>query len=278
MTMIKTLLQQEGLWLGYPSEKGGSNNDYAITCLSGTHEDSTPSLNIDKHTGMGGCLVCGFAIGNIYEYLDKTAPELLTLEDELLDMIQELEDGLDTIEIPIDAEYVKKPYRGIGVDVLNLYSAYKHNGRIWFVIRNSFGDIQYMIGRILEDSTETAKYWVVPKGAKKILFPFSAIPYNGEMILVEGITDLLWLNQLGYYNVISGNGTTIAGPDTLAMYANKGMKQLKILYDGDIAGRAAAKKLKDKLSKETYLSVIIDLPDDYDPKMMKSEDVKEVLG
>ena len=42
-----------------------SGGDVVVKCLNPDHEDSNPSMRIDKHSGVFNCLSCGYS-GNIY--------------------------------------------------------------------------------------------------------------------------------------------------------------------------------------------------------------------
>ena len=41
--------------------------DYLLKCISPDHDDSSPSMRVDKTTGIFHCLSCGFK-GNIFTY------------------------------------------------------------------------------------------------------------------------------------------------------------------------------------------------------------------
>ena len=41
--------------------------DYIVSCLNPEHDDSNPSMRIDKITGIFNCFSCGFK-GNIFNY------------------------------------------------------------------------------------------------------------------------------------------------------------------------------------------------------------------
>ena len=41
--------------------------DYQVRCLNPEHEDTHPSMNIDKISGVFNCLSCGYA-GDLYKY------------------------------------------------------------------------------------------------------------------------------------------------------------------------------------------------------------------
>ena len=68
----------------------------------------------------------------------------------------------------------------------------------------------------------------------------SAIVSAGEVLVCEGYTDVMALHQAGIANAVATCGTAV-GPDhfrTLSKYANR----IVLAFDGDDAGRAAARK------------------------------------
>ena len=46
-----------------------SGQDYLIRCLNPEHDDSNPSLRVDKVTGVMHCFSCGFR-GNVFAHFD----------------------------------------------------------------------------------------------------------------------------------------------------------------------------------------------------------------
>ena len=54
-----------------------SGKDYSIHCLNPEHDDSNPSMNVDKITGVFHCFSCGFK-GNIFNYFGA-APNFLDI-------------------------------------------------------------------------------------------------------------------------------------------------------------------------------------------------------
>ena len=44
--------------------------DFVVSCLNPEHDDSNPSMRIDKITGVFNCFSCGYK-GNIFKLFDK---------------------------------------------------------------------------------------------------------------------------------------------------------------------------------------------------------------
>ena len=62
MDVLELLNKQE---VGYTP----SGQDYLIKCLNPEHDDSNPSLRVDKVTGVMHCFSCGFK-GNVFAHFD----------------------------------------------------------------------------------------------------------------------------------------------------------------------------------------------------------------
>ena len=63
---------------------------------------------------------------------------------------------------------------------------------------------------------------------------FNAIRNRGFAIVVEGIIDVLRLNNLGFYNVVAPLGTNLT--DLHLKYLNILTKNIVLMFDGDPAG------------------------------------------
>ncbi len=61
---VEKLLYDEGI-----SFKG-SGKDYLITCLNPNHDDSDPSLRVDKVTGLAHCFASGWK-RNLFRHFGK---------------------------------------------------------------------------------------------------------------------------------------------------------------------------------------------------------------
>ncbi len=94
----------------------------------------------------------------------------------------------------------------------------------------------------------TPKYKFTPPGAKLPLFP-QVSPRLGEIILVEGIYDVINLHDKGLRNVCCCFGTNNINEDKLLMLSMKGATKIGIFFDGDDAGQKAAENVKDMCEK-----------------------------
>jgi DNA primase len=84
----------------------------------------------------------------------------------------------------------------------------------------------------------------------------------------------------GLRNVICTFGTSKLLNETgqkLLSYKIMGVEKIFVLYDGDAAGREAAKKIKPLIETAGFLVEIIDLPEGQDPGVITQEDVNSLI-
>ena len=143
--------------------------------------------------------------------------------------------------------------------------------RVIFTIHNQSGKAVGFAGRILTNDKHSPKYLNSPESdiyhKSKILygmfFAQRAIRKEEECILVEGYTDVLSLHQGGIENVVASSGTSLTVEQVRLI--KRFSPNLKVLYDGDLAGRKAALRGSD-LALEQDLNVrVVLLPADEDP-------------
>ena len=263
-------------------------NDYLIECLNPEHEDSNPSLRIDKITGLFHCLACGFA-GDIYRHFNVNVS---MLDNRVLFLKKKISALYEiSIAMPRGAEPFLAPFRDISVDTLNHFQAFKHSSfedRIVFPLQNDRGNLIGFNARHMY-SDVNPKYIFDPPNMNIDLHPFDAKPIAGTIILVEGIFDMVNLYDKGLTNTVCTFGTafgTTKKPETqkanLAKLLNfklRGVSKIYIMYDGDNAGRNAAINLESYISGE-FIVEQIELEEDVDPGKLSQDDVnylKEML-
>lgn len=143
--------------------------------------------------------------------------------------------------------------------------------RVIFTIHNQSGKAVGFAGRTLTNDKNSPKYLNSPESdiyhKSKILygmfFAQRAIRKEEECILVEGYTDVLSLHQGGIENVVASSGTSLTVEQTRLI--KRFSPNLKVLYDGDLAGRKAALRGSD-LALEQDLNVrVVLLPEGEDP-------------
>jgi len=229
--------------------------DLKILCLSPKHDDSNPSLRIDKITGIFHCLSCGFK-GNIFEHFGQR-PNYLMMKRQMFKT--KLSDKLSEnigFDVPKNAIPYEGNWRGISPETYKQFGAFQHSdnqhiGRIVVPIRSISEKIVGFNGRHMTMNHDP-KYIISPSGAKLPLFPANPQIYNGRLILVEGLFDMLNLYDKGLKNTVCSFGTVkllgrnnVEARNKLNLFKVKGVIGIDIFFDGDEAGQKAAIGVKD---------------------------------
>lgn len=221
-----------------------SGKDYLVRCLNPEHEDRNPSLRIDQTTGIFNCLSCGFK-GNIFDFFGEKANWLQIRREKLKSLITNKLIDTSGYSIPSNAVPFDSDWRGISGNTFKLFEAFQHNnpefiGRVVFPIRNVTGKIVAFCGRHQSDATP--KYLFHPAGASLPLFPV-VTPIQGNIILVEGIMDMINLHDKGLTNAVCAFGVNKITAEKLNILKIQGIVGIDIFYDSDNAGQEAASKL-----------------------------------
>ena len=170
----------------------------------------------------------------------------------------------------IDKEYLA------GADLIK--ESHKHDGyydtfrdRLMFPIFNPSGKLIAFAGRILNESKKTAKYI---NSAQTIVYNKSEVVYGvnfakneirkeQEVILVEGYTDVITMNQHGIKNVVASSGTSLTSGQIrlLKRYGDK----IVMIYDADSAGQKAMDRGMNVALAEGMDVYLMQLPENEDP-------------
>jgi len=240
-------------------------NDYVIKCISPDHEDRNPSMRIDKITGIFHCLSCGFK-GNLFKHFGEK-PNLEELRRESLkDKIRKKLAESIGLEMPLTATAYTNDWRGISGATYEKFEAFTSidfSSRIVFPIRDISGRIVVFQGRHTT-ITEHPKYIFYPNGVSPPLFP-QVKPILGNIILVEGLFDMLNLHDKGLDNAVCAFGTKSINEEKLLMLKIQGVTGIDIIFDGDDAGRAASSSVVELCEKMGFSHRQIDLKDGEDP-------------
>jgi DNA primase len=225
-----------------------SGKDFKVRCLNPQHDDSDPSMRIDRLTGIFGCFACGFK-GNIFTFFDEKANFMQTRKELLKRKINEKLAENIGLDMPKGAQPFNKTWRNISAETYKHFEAFEHHdrdfiGRIVFPIRSVSGKILGFNGRSTSPEV-VPKYMISPSGAKFPLFPPRPAPILGKVILVEGVFDMLNLYDKGLTNVVCAFGTQKVTKDKLLLLKIQGITGIDVFFDGDEAGQEAAKKVID---------------------------------
>ena len=263
-----------------------SGHDFLIKCLNPEHIDNSPSLRIDRNTGIGHCFSCGFKL-NIFKYYNVIHNVQSAEVYRIKEKIQKIYASSVGLEMPLGYSLYNKEYRGISAKTLNKYDAFTHKeweNRIVFPLRDITGKIKAFIGRhIFSDVGK--RYDIKPSGAAIPFFPFDYEITDGCIILVEGIFDALNLIDKGLTNTVSINGLQTLNDKNykqkLTEFKLRGVGKVYLLYDGDDPGRKQAEMILPLIQSEGLSTESIDLPDDTDPGILSQDAVyslKEMIN
>lgn len=222
-----------------------TSQDYKVCCLSPDHEDSNPSMHIDKITGIFNCLSCGFK-GNIFHFFEEQI-NFLQMKKVLFKrkLEQKLAENIG-LEMPKGFIPFNKEWRSISAQTYKDFEAFEHHdpsfiGRLVFPIRGVSGKILGFNARA-QSPEVSPKYLISPPDSVFPLFPARVAPKQGRIILVEGIFDMLNLYDKGLTNTVCAFGTQKLTREKLILLKVQGVTGIDILFDGDDAGVAATQK------------------------------------
>jgi DNA primase len=225
--------------------------DYVISCLNPEHADKNPSMRVDQVTGIFNCFSCEYK-GNIFTHFGEK-PNALQMKREFLK--RKIHQVMSqSVGLPMPKGYV--PYqgnwRGISPKTYKSFEAFTceaanedgsrniFTSRIVFPIRDGVGDVCAFVGRHTGDGTP--KYLNQPAGAKLPLYP-QVQPIRGSIMLVEGIYDMLNLQDKGMTNVMCCFGVKNVTEEKLSILQMKGADRIDIFLDNDEAGQKGAEHI-----------------------------------
>lgn len=223
-----------------------SGKDYKISCLNPEHDDSDPSLRVDKITGAMHCFSCGFK-GNIFNHFEEQPNWLEIRRHGFSKLVESKMQKSESLYIPSNAILHDDDWRGISGETLREFGAFRHTnpefaGRLVFPLYNLSGKLVSFIGRSLSPDVEP-KYKFHPGGVALPLYPVKN-PIKSRFIVVEGLLDAINLHDKGLTNAVSSFGASGMTLDKLRVLKMRGATGIDIIYDADDAGQEAAEKLK----------------------------------
>ncbi|MDR8390121.1 DNA primase [Aliifodinibius sp. S!AR15-10] len=162
-----------------------------------------------------------------------------------------------------EAGLIKPSKRGEGY-----YDTFR--GRLMFPIFNPSGKVIAFAGRVLGNE-KTAKYINSPQtkvyNKSEVLygvnFAKGGIRKSGDVLLVEGYTDVITLNQNNIDNVVASSGTSLT-PGQMHLLHRYG-DAITMIYDSDSAGQRAMKRGINIGLAEGMDVKLLELPQGEDP-------------
>lgn len=143
--------------------------------------------------------------------------------------------------------------------------------RLMFPIFNPSGKVIAFAGRILNEKKKTAKYI---NSAQTAVYNKSEVVYGvnfakneirkeEEVLLVEGYTDVITMNQFDIKNVVASSGTSLTAGQIriLQRYGNR----IVMIYDADSAGQTAMERGLNVALEQGMNVQLMELPDGDDP-------------
>ena len=281
MEHVAKLLTEKGIYFKY------SGNDLLIKCLNPEHPDNNPSCRVDKVTGATHCFACGFKT-NIFKYFGVFGAHLNIRTAKLKDKLKDLRIMKSGLEFPEGMVPFTHPFRGVSALTLKRFEAFYVNSpkkgeekledRIIFPIRDISGNIAVFVGRHML-SNGNPRYYNFPNGIPIPLYPNRLEGSNTSIVLVEGIFDMLNVTDKGLTNAVCTFGTDTLRKETktkLLPFKAQGISKIYIMFDGDEAGRKAAKDIKPLIEECDFEVEIINLEDDQDPGELSQEYVTSI--
>lgn len=278
---VADLLKEKGIYYRF------QGSDLVIKCLNPEHEDTNPSLRVDKTTGIFHCFACGFK-GNIFKYYGILTNQTFLKVAKLKNKIAQLKIDRDGLEVPPMAIPYSRSFRGITPATLKRFEAFYipssgtymqgFEDRIIFPIKDASNKIRSFQGRHTLSSANP-KYLIYPSNTSLSPYPVVLQGKFHSMVLVEGLFDMLNLQDKGLFNAVAVFGVSNLYKDIkvkLLPYKMQGITKIYIMFDGDDAGNKAADKLKPLLEEAEYEVEIIRLEDDTDPGGMSQEYVDSI--
>lgn len=173
----------------------------------------------------------------------------------------------------VEADLIKPSNRGEG-----FYDTFR--GRLMFPIFSATNKVIGFAGRVLGNE-KTAKY--INSAQTKVYnksevvygvnFAKNEIRKNKEVILVEGYTDVITLNDHGISNVVASSGTALT-PGQMKILHRYG-DTIVMIYDSDNAGQNAMKRGINIALAEGMEVQLLELPDGEDPDSFVKQFGKE---
>lgn len=275
---VEELLKAKGVYYSF------SGKDLVTKCFNPDHNDSNPSFRIDRVSGIAHCFSCGFKC-NVFKFYGILTNNVSIRVSKLKEKLQALKENMNGLDPIKGARDLTQPFRNISVKTLKHFEAFsttldtEFEDRVVFPVKDIRDKVTAYVGRHTL-SNGNPRYLIRPSGATVNLYPLKLEDNPKNIILVEGIFDLLNMYDKGARNVVCTFGTTKLYGETaekLFPFKVMGVEKIFILFDGDEAGRTAAEKTKPLIEDCGFSCEIISLPDGTDPGELDSDDVHSII-
>lgn len=289
MSTIQEIFDEKGIeYYANPNKPEEIN----IRCFSGLHEDSNPSLSYNIEKEVFNCFACGFK-GNKMTLMKELGIHItqnaLTKQgfkiNRLRDKLTKLQSAVP-LRLPEPRTEVNFDFKGISAKTLKNFGAFttSHDGLDNYICVPVYkhGKLKFIEGRYSSEevSEGSPKYLRKPTGVEvdTMLFPLDKITDATQLILVEGLFDVLNLQDMGYENSLCIFGANNFSPNKARVLDELGCRHVIIMMDGDSAGRLAATKIKNLLEQRNIYTTDIQLPANKDPGSLTVEEASDILS
>jgi len=240
-----------------------SGKDFIIRCLNREHDDTNPSMRVDKESGVFHCFSCGYK-GQIHLHYGMHQNTLDLARTRLLNKIKLKRQSVIGQQMPSGAMPYEGNYREIAPWVYKEFGAFTASvspftDRLCFPVTDITKKIVAFVCR--GKRGVVPKYYNTPVGANLPLYPIHATPIKDSVVLTEGIYDVLKLHMGGLNNAMCCFGVAGVNEDKLSLLKLKGIRKVDILLDSDSAGQFGAQKIKQLCDKIQLGAEIRELPD-----------------
>lgn len=298
MAIVEAVLQK----LEIPYEPCRNGEELKITCPNPLHDDNNPSCFINSTTGLFHCFSCHFSGG--LEKLIKVVTgeyqnlnELVSLEDtiqlKIVSMYKKSTKNILKYDIDLDFTETYKMERRRFKSALSSKKAYKYltenrkltketikkfnlqycNDGIYenriIITYKKDGNVIGFNSRYIGECSDKDRYRYFLNDIKfaDYIFNIENVINNNFCIIVEGPFDLMYIQQLGFKNVISTLNTRLTEKQLLQIID---FKHIIFCYDNDIVSNAGDKARIKNASMilnicPTQSVIFMDLPEGKDP-------------
>lgn len=129
--------------------------------------------------------------------------------------------------------------------VLTKRGAELFTGCVVFPLTNEDGQVVGLYGRRMDPEASVAHLYL--PGPRRGLLNWQAALRSKELILTESILDGLSLYQAGFKDTVPLYGTNGLTQDHVALFSKQGIRKVYLCLDNDESGRAATRRMAEKL-------------------------------
>ena len=234
--------------LGKNYKKSGDH--YIISqCLNPKHKDKSPSFSINTLTGSGFCFTCGYKVGKDFWINNSNDDFEEIIRDSQYQQIKnklkkEKRKKAYKFILPPKSEEVKDDWRGLHKNIIDKYNLYiTHLGLYKNRVIFPFYEGENLMGfntRALSNNMQPKYLYAKYMDLKSVIYP--DFKYSEDLVIVEGVMDALSLIQDGITAIANLGLATNFNEVKIQKLLAKGVTNIYLMFDNDVAGKSAYKK------------------------------------